>query len=486
MDLQDNMKPLEGRSHLALLLVAVVVFALMELIGLVNMRAVYVDEAWYSNPAYNLLHGQGLRNTVVGSGGNANFVFPLLVSLSMKVFGASLFSIRFASVFCGLLSLPVLHGVMNEFKSRVPSRIVGYALFVSLSVFNLDFRTARPESVAILVCLVGIWCFLRYCRTRSWKDILGLSLATLVGFFSHPFTMLMFACMGGALLIRAIGERRREGIKLKKSVLHLFVLLFAALSGIVLFYFINMEANPNGASSFGGVVDDRLFARNGFGKVLSLFIKVNFVSKQGLYSIPLLALAVVMVFIAKDLRLRLLSAVCVAFVVFFPFVYSFPPMLGSCATYLATMGVCVAVGASVQFIERNSNRRKAMSLMALSMAYCLANFVLINGYNITKYDTSNTTLANDLKQHVPQSAVVFGTLDLWPFLMNTQFYSSLYRLDLPTYDFDFILTNSKQEAQCDWPSYWDQIARAEREYELVFQKETKHYGLVRLFKKRIK
>lgn len=473
----------ENRWNQLSLFMAVAVFAAIELVGLVNMRAVYVDESWYSNPAYNLLHGQGLRNTVVGSGGNANFVFSLLVSLSMIVFGENLFAMRVASVVCGLLSLVLLHFVMNEFGCGKRSRIVGYALFVSLSVFNLDFRTARPESVAILLSLVGIWYFLRYCRTRSWKDMFGLSLATMVGFFCHPFTLLMFFCMGGVLLIKAFVAWRREGIVLRSSLLHLSMLLGSALLSLAVFYLVETAENSHVYSSFDSTLKERLFVGEGFGDVMVQFVKVLFVSKQGLYAIPLFALAVVMAYRASDHRLKALSAVCVAFVLLFPFVYYFPPMLVACATYLAVMGVCVAAGASVQFIESNSNRSKAKSLMALCMAYCLANFVLINGYNIIKYDNSNTTLPHELKQYVPEGAVVYGTLDLWPFLMNTQFYSSLYRLDLPTRDFDFILTNQKQEEQCTWPSYWDQIARAECEYELVFQKETKHYGLVRLFGK---
>ena len=472
------------RNSLLLLLAAMSVFALVELAGLVNMRAVYVDESWYANPAYNLLHGRGLKNTIVGSGGNSNFVFPLLVSLSMMVFGESLFAMRFASVICGLLSLLVLHLVMDEFKCRVSSRVLGYALLVSLSVFNLDFRTARPESVAILVSLVGILCFLRYWRTGSWKDMLCLSLATAVGFSCHPFTLLMFACMGGALLFKAMGEWKCEGAKLGRRVLHLSMLLVAALLGMALFYVVDMAVNSRIYSSFGGEMNERLFAGSGFGSVLSLFVKAVFVSKQGLYSIPLLVLAVVMAFRADDYKMKALSAVCVAYVLLFPFVYSFPPMLGSCATYLATIGVCVAVGASMQLIERNPKRRKAKAYMAVGAAYCMFNFALINGYNFTKYDTSNTMLANDLKQHVPEGAVVYGSLDMWPFLMNTQYYSTHYRLDFPTYDFDFIVTTQKQEEQCTWGSYQYMISRTETEYNLVYQVDTKHYGKVRLFKKR--
>ena len=467
-----------NRRNLLLLLLAVVVFAIVEQAGLVNMRAIYVDEAWYANPAYNLLHGHGLKNTVVGSGGNANFVLPLLISLSMKLWGESLFAIRFASVFCGLLSLPVLHLIMNEFKCRIPSRLVGYALFVSLSVFNLAFRTGRPESVSILFCLLGVYWYIRYCRTWDWRDMLCLSLMALVSFFCHPFTLLMYACMGAVSLLEALHKRK------KTEVCHLAMLLAAALCCFVALYFLDSGINISSDDAFKEGMAERLFATSGIFSTLAQYMKQMFVSKQVLFSIPFVVMCIFVLCRSEDYRIKTLSIVCLAFVLLFPLVFPFSAMLSASATYLATMGVCIAIGMAREFIEGNNDCRRARIYFILCSVYCLINFVVINGYNITKYDSSNTTLAKEFGLLVPEGSLVYGSLDMWPFMMNTQFYSTHYRLGLPADGFEFIVTSEKQERECGWPSYQEQLNRAERDYKLVYQTDTKHYGRVRLFRRK--
>ena len=431
------------KTCVMVLLTALATFAIVELVGLVNMRAIYADESWYSNPALNLLHGLGLRNTIIGNGGNANFVFPLFIAGSMKIFGESLFAMRFASVFCGLVSLLVLHLIMNEFECKISSRAIGYGLFVSLSVFNLDFRIARPESAAIMFCLVGIWCFVRYYRLRLWRQMLWLSVTMMVSFFCHPFTMLMYASMGLVLLVEAVRGKDKKGLA------NLAMLLVAAVIAMVLLYWIDNELNRTVNDVLGQGWEARLFVGGGVWEAFLIYVRQVFVSKNALFTVPFAALVGFMSFRAADARVRGLARVGLLFVVAIPFVFPFSAMLVYGCVYLAVIGVCVSIGAIKQYVEQSTDRRKNKFVMAFCAAYCLFNFALINGYNYTKYDSCNTDLPHELAKLVPDGSVVYGSLDLWPFLMNTKFYSTHYRLDLPSYDdYDFILTGEKQERQC--------------------------------------
>jgi hypothetical protein len=59
-----------------LLIISLVIFGINQLPLLLDMRPVMYDEPWYMNPALNLLNGNGLQNTLVGTGGNVNYVAP--------------------------------------------------------------------------------------------------------------------------------------------------------------------------------------------------------------------------------------------------------------------------------------------------------------------------------------------------------------------------------------------------------------------------
>ena len=86
---------------------------------------------------------------------------------------------------------------------------------------------------------------------------------------------------------------------------------------------------------------------------------------------------------------------------------------------------------------------------------------------------------------VPSKAAVYGVMDMYPFVMQSSYISTHYRLSFPSIEFDYIITNSKQEEKyLDLlPKYKDMLDIAENKYKLIYKKQTDQYGLIRVFQK---
>lgn len=111
-------------SDLLFLVVSVTFFLINQLPFLADMRGMGNDESWYANTAYNLTQGNGLHQTSVGYNGNSNCLAPIMQAVSFLLFGYSLFSVRIASVFCGVVTLLLLLFIMNELRVSKKGRIL--------------------------------------------------------------------------------------------------------------------------------------------------------------------------------------------------------------------------------------------------------------------------------------------------------------------------------------------------------------------------
>ena len=235
-------------SNTSLLIYSLIIFAIAQFVDLVNIRPVMYDEAWYANTAYNFYIGNGFHNTAVGSGGNANFLLPLITGCFFHLFGANLFVIRLIPVLCGLSTLIVLHFIMNEFDSSKIARTLTYLVFVSVTLFNTIFRFGRPECLSVLCCGVGILFFIRYYQDNSIGNILFLSLFAMLSSLAHPASLIVFLFIGIVLLCNIIVSKKWN------RLLHLILLfIFAILSICLIFYVLhcyNLSENSDGSGIF--------------------------------------------------------------------------------------------------------------------------------------------------------------------------------------------------------------------------------------------
>ena len=460
---------------------AALLYFSIEIMGVVDVRWVHEDEPWYGNPAYNLLHGKGLINDITGSGGNANYVMPLLISLSMSIFGDTLFAIRFTSVICGVFFLLFLYLIMKQFRTDWKTQCWTYALFIAIADFNIVFRFGRPECAAITFCLAGILCFWFYRQQYKWYWMLLLSLTAYLAACSHPFALLLFACIGAELLYEAY-----ENWSWKQVAL-LLMLLFSA--GAVLFSISYVNAIVQDISFAAGaeVLHTRTAMPDNFVERLWDYVKEVFISKHTLYTIPSLVLLLI-VSCKKSLAFaQRLSWIGIAFVVIYPFLFSSDKaMIANATCYLCS--ISLVVFAYIFPIWRTSLALKWQTPMQIALAaYIVLNFAIITIFNwYFRYDKINSILQEEIDAVIPDGSKVYGTQDMWCFKMNSNFRSIVSRLpDREPEYYDYVLTDERLETKYDsnfLVTFHQMIDYAEENWELVYCRNSKQYGKIRVFK----
>ena len=451
--------------------VALIIFLVNQLPFLADMRGMGNDESWYANTAYNLTQGNGLHQTSVGYNGNSNCLAPILQALSFLAFGYSLFSVRIASVFCGVITLLLLHFIMNELQVSTKSRILVFLLFVSLPVFNTAFRFGRPEGAALMCLSGGALFFLRYWRTHGWVDMAGLCLFCFISSNAHPFTLFSFMLWGVALLGNLL--RKHDWKRLPQ----LSMLVVSAIIGISVVAYLSSIYNP---SDRMGLFFDRVSPRNAFNAAL-VYYKDIFFSRYALYSYPIVALLVCSGCFIKENRLRVLAWLTLVNGLLFPFVFSTDVVMLPFGWHYVVIVAVFLVGPLFDSLSdwKERCRRLAFASMVL---YSFACLVLSYAYNISKYEKCNSVMEKELASMIPQGSLVYGPICQYFCAIDTRYYSDHYYTDLPLrLDFDYLIFNSR-----DLPLYPMSVEMYNRipEYDLIYSRDTKQYGTVQVFQKK--
>lgn len=456
-------------KHGVALLLAVFLFLVNQLPFLEDMRPVMYDEAWYSNTAYNLCIGNGLHQTSVGSGGNSNCIFPIIGAAFFSVFGYSLFSIRLASVFCGLLTMVVIHFTLNELKASFPGRILAYLLFVSIPLFNTVFRFARPECASMLGLAGGVLFYLRYWRTHSWTDISFLSIFCIFATNAHPFALFSFFFFGVALLISIWRDRDW------KRLSQLTVLVFAALIGLGLLFGLSLHYNEGSTTSM-------LFGRaslTNWKEAVSFYYKEVFASRFAVYSFVVLLVLILTSMFVKDRRVTFLAFLSIINGLSFPFFFSTDLMMvGYGWNYVSLISVILVAPLADALPLSRSLKKWAFAGMVL---YSIGCFSLSYYYNYkVKYERCNSVLGQDISKIIPKGAVVYGPVRQWFCAIETTYYSDHYRYELPK-EFDYMIFNSQDKELYENNEVVSPLIDS---YELIYNRDTKQYGEVMVYKRK--
>jgi hypothetical protein len=451
-----------------ILFFALIVFAINQIPFLSDIRPIMYDESWYINPAYNLLNGNGLYNTIVGSGGNANFLVPMLITLFMKVFGTSLFAIRLTSVFLGFISLLILHLIFNEQQVSSKIRIIGYSLFLSILLINSLYRFVRPEFAVFTFTLLGILFTLRYIKSNKLLDVIGLSLSVLLASVSHPFSLYFFFIIGIYLLVVCAKKRN-----LVNKFGHLLLLVSFAVLAIVLMTIVTKIYNDSSLLE----MSERVTEFNIFNAYL-VSMKHVFV-KHAIYTLPFLCINILSIIVKSGYKW--LSIINLFFVFTFPLVFSGDlNMVGINVVFFTATSIVITI---IFLNEIFLHRKYANLVFWVVLLFCLFNYSvsLIYNYRI-KYERCNSVLQAEINEIIPDNSVVFGALRLWPFKMKSVYYSDHYRKhDIPA-SYDYLLINSQDELVYET---YNTIKNKETDYKLIFKKETKQYGLVTVWRNKL-
>lgn len=449
---------------------AVVVFLINQLPFLVDMRPVMYDEAWYGDTAYNFTQGKGFLNAIVGQGGNANFLLPMLTSGFMLMFGCNLFAIRVAAVFCGVLTLVFLMFSMRQMHVDWKAKALVLLFFVASPFFNTVFRFGRPECLALMCMMGGLWFYLRYQEDASWQNMLGVSLFAFASGCAHPFGLSLFALIGLALLIQAVAGKKA------KMISHLMLLVASAVACVGLILVVSSIYNIGGGTH--GVM--ARFSVNEALKAIPAYFKEAFFSRAAVYVLPLLFVLIIEALM--DSKYRMLAVVALVHFLVFPICFSTDLMMvGLGLDYV----VLVATVLLPPFLERLLEK-KGKWMLAAYCAYCIGCLGISYYYNYgVKFERANSVLAKDLQAIVPDEAKVFGPIRQWPLLMRTNYQSDHTVFSVESAEcYDFVILNSSDmnpEYEF-YPNYEAVLPIDESKMELVYEKLTRQYGLVQVYK----
>ena len=245
----------------------------------------------------------------------------------------------------------------------------------------------------------------------------------------------------------------------------------AALLAVVSIYWVSKTYNPIGES----YVKDRFSTKN-IGLALPVYFGEAFMSKASLSLVPLIA---VLVFEAlRDAKNGGLAWVALVFFVLFPFVFSTDLMMvGMGLDYVATVGLVL----TAPFLERDLSQKKRWIAFGFC-AYCLGCLGISYYFNYgVKYEKANSMLAEELPSIIPEGSKVFGPLRQWPMLMQTDYQSDHTVLPIGNVEsYDYVIMNSQDTAF--YSTYEAFLPINDSKLELVYEKPTRQYGTVRVYK----
>lgn len=454
-----------SNKNFIVLSVVVVLYCLNLVPFLSSIRPVMYDEAWYASVGYEFLQGNGFMNKIVGSGGNANFLFPMLIAFFFKVFGVSLFSARLLSVFLGMATIVVLHFIFNELKIQLKNRIVVFTLFLSLALFNTIFRFARPESASLMFCALGILFLFRYINQHKLADILFLSLTIICATLSHPYSLLLFALFGAYIMWEAVTF---------KNYMYLFRLIFLLVSACCAVYLLySVSEIYNDINS--GVIE-RLYWSN-LSEAVLVYMQTFFFSKYAVFVYVLFPF-LFFGYKSDNAGIKILSIITFSFFVLFPFLFSADLMMIGLGLDYVIFLLLIIVGGVLEY-SKFKIFKNSRSYLALYL-FCIANYCITLYYNYSKYENVNTNMQNEISQLIPENAIVFGSLRQWFCSMETNYYSDHYRLSLPSCnDFDYLIFNSIDSVIYNNYRHFNGCLS---DFELIYSKKTKAYGVVNVYK----
>lgn len=461
-------------SHDVLVIViGCALFLAIEIPALTDGRPIMADEAWYSNPAYNFSQGNGLVNTNVGSGGNLNFVFPLIQGILFIIFGYSIFMARFASVLAGVFSIFVLFKLLKQLK--LPNSAIIFSLWalVVVPAYHSIFRYARPESWAILFVLLTLYFFIKHIHSPSNLHVLMAGIFCGLGFLTHPFTLCVSFAMGLTLCVQSIK---------KKSIMPIIAFSIPLIVSYALFYFnsvyfLGLTKAYTGYERVNSI-DAHYWQR--VGSNMKVIFSSFIMDKNVIYFVPMVLILLSGLFLKKNNRLAFQSSVlgCLVFAIALAF-------FSSGGFEMIIYYVFIFSILNIAFLANTITSKSILvSISAYLMLLLSANIY----YNLKKYEPVNSALEKKLQAIIPTNAKVMGPTEFWMFVPKTQFKSTGFRWrgkfdirQLPT-KIDYFVMFSADKSY-NHKRYSD-IACAIKEYsgsKLVYASDSKNYGKIELY-----
>src|SRR5690554_1839641 len=396
-----------------LLLTITVIYLIIYSINLGNQRPIFVDEAWYSNPAYNFYLGGWIQITNVGSGGDSNFIFPLIQGILFKILGFSLSVARFTSVLGGMFSTYLFYRIFKSLKIENMAILIALFTFWGIILYHATFTMSRPESWSIPFVLFSLLSTLLYFFKKKTKFIILAGVGSGLAFLTHPDTITFIFVNGVMLLLVTIYQKRYFNI--------LWFVMPVFLAGAV--FILNYQYILD-SPYFLNTIESRSINNSG---VINNIVN-NLIENIKFYTLP----SKTKFFNSLLLTIFLLSGL------FFKRKnnYLFISSLYGIAIWFISIILFAKTAYLFQYVFIFSiiNIAIIANYLKKYQTVCFGFTILMVfaaiGTNYTRIDNIHSTLAEDWsKGIIPDNSKVFGPLELWYFVPDTRYAPYNFRLD---------------------------------------------------------
>lgn len=197
-------------SRKYLFIFIILVYVIFQSVFLTKISGVWVDEPWYANTAYNFSQGNGLINTVPGSGAGVGlFLYTLILSLFFKLFGTSILVARFVSVIAGLFAIIGLLKVLKQLEINQDKIVFLVSLlFIFSNVYYIVFRTVRPESFIVSIVIWALYFLIKAYNSSSKINYFLAGLLSSAIFLVHPHGAFYIFIFGIFCLVISINRKK--------------------------------------------------------------------------------------------------------------------------------------------------------------------------------------------------------------------------------------------------------------------------------------
>jgi hypothetical protein len=226
------------------------IFVIFFILLLDRYPAMWFDEGYFSNPAYNLANGNGLVfSTYQNLWGFNVFVFDkgpifyLLLAFVYKIFGFGLIQGRVLSVAFGIFGLNVFYFYAREFVSRKTSLFITI-LFGTIPIYFIAAREIRMEIVYAVFDLISFYFLVRYFKTEKKfnRYIVYAAIFSALSLLTHPNGAINIVAFIVCLVFFNI-KLTFKGILSKQLLLSIkeslkAILIYAIIIGLIAFPYV--------------------------------------------------------------------------------------------------------------------------------------------------------------------------------------------------------------------------------------------------------
>jgi 4-amino-4-deoxy-L-arabinose transferase-like glycosyltransferase len=433
------------------------------------------DEAWYGNTGYNFSIGNGFHNTIVGSNGNANFLFPFLSGLFFKLFGTTIFVARLLPALCGVAFLYLLHLIFDLLNIGNRARLIAYAAVAFMPVFDTAFRVARPECLAMALLLTGCYYYILFLQRRRNRHMLACGFWMSLALLAHPYAGLWGIVAGLHFLL--LWWQKKERI----LFLHLCCYGIIIIAGAVVLVLVSAYYNNKNFSLSAGL--NGLLERTGANSSVSetiidrakVFFSFWFFSSRAIFSFPLLFITIAGLFMQNNTARSLAAGSLIYMLISFVMLKNDMEMFPQIFFYFSSVAVITGT-----IVINGQNKHYKFATGLLIGAILVINLSATVIFNFKKRTNDNIVLTQAFSKVIPAHATVFGPLRLWFFCPGTVFFSDHYRNAYPDIGaFDYIIINSVDEKIYD---AYRLFKPGLRSFRPVYQTNTRQYGEIVIYK----